>query len=179
MCKNTSSTYGGVSRIFHWVVGLMIIILLCVGFYMTGLEPSDQKWEIYGLHKATGVMVLALVALRFGWRLINIIPDLPKTIPNWQAIGYKFGMKIMYVFMFLMPASGILMSLYSARDIPVYGMFTIKSFELNKELATIFHTIHEYSGIALACIIGFHTLMALYHHFFVKDRLLMRIIVGK
>ncbi len=139
----------------------------------------ESNVEIYALHKATGVTVLALVALRFGWRLINIIPDLPNTIPNWQAIGYKFAMKLMYVFMFLMPASGILMSLYGGHDIPVYGMFTIKAFILNKELATIFHTIHVYSGIALACIVSAHTLMALYHHFFVKDRLLMRIIVGK
>ena len=179
MCRNTSSTYGGLSRLFHWVVGLMIITMLCVGFYMTDLAPSDQKWEIYGLHKATGVVVLALVFLRFGWRLINIIPDLPKTIPNWQAIGYRFGMKLMYVFMLLMPASGILMSLYGGHDISVYGIFTLKAFVLNKELSGIFHTIHVYSGIALACIIGFHTLMALYHHFFVKDRLLMRMIVGK
>lgn len=179
MCKNTLSTYGGVTRFFHWIVGIMIITMLYAGFYMTSLESSDQKWEIYGIHKATGVIVLALVALRFVWRLINVIPDLPKTIPNWQAIGYRLGMKLMYIFMFLMPISGILMSLFSAKDISVYGIFTVKSLELNKELASIFNTIHAYSGIALACIIGFHILMALYHHLFVKDRLLMRIIVGK
>jgi len=179
MLKNTKNTYGSIARIFHWLVGIMIIALLCVGFYMTSLDPSDQKWEMYGMHEATGVMVLALVALRFGWRLLNVIPTLPKTIPNIQAIGYRFGMKIMYLFMFLMPASGILMTLLSARDIPVYGIFTIKAFEKNKDLATIFHTIHEYSGIALACIVGFHTAMAIYHHFIVKDRLLVRMIVGK
>ncbi len=179
MSKNTISTYGLVTRLLHWVIGLIIIMLLCVGFYMTDLDPSDQKWEIYRLHKATGVIVLVFVVLRFIWRVINIIPDLPNTIPNWQAIGYRFGIKLMYGFMFLMPASGILMSLFSAKDIPVYGMFTIKAFELNKELAIIFNSIHAYSAIALTSIILLHTTMALYHHFLVKDRLLIRIIVGK
>ena len=146
---------------------------------MVSLEPSDQKWEIYGLHKATGVIVLTLVTLRLSWRLINIIPDLPKTMPGLQAVGYRFGIKLLYLFMFLMPSSGILMSLFSAKEIPVYGMFTIKAFEANKDLATIFNTIHVYSGIALACIIGLHATMGLYHHFIVKDRLLMRMIVGK
>ena len=96
-----------------------------------------------------------------------------------KEVAMDVKLKLMYVFMFLMPVSGIFMSLYSAKDISVYGMFTIKSFALNKELAGTLRDIHEYTGIALACIIGFHALMALYHHFFVKDRLLMRMIVGK
>ena len=179
MLKNTTESYGIITRLLHWIVGLAIITMLCVGFYMADLEPSDQKWQIYSLHKATGVLVLALVIIRFSWRLINIIPDLPKTIPNLQAVGYRIGMKLLYLFMFLMPSSGILMSLYSAKAIPVYGMFTIQAFEENKELATIFHTTHVYSGIALACIIAFHASMAIYHHFIVKDRLLVRMILGK
>ena len=179
MLKNTKATYGSLTRILHWLVGIMIITMLTVGFYMTSIPDSDQKWEIYGLHKATGVIVLSLVVVRLLWRLVNIIPNLPNTIPGWQQIGYRFGMKIMYLFMFVMPISGIFMSLYAAKDIPVYGLFTIKAFEANKELATIFHTTHVWSGLILAYIIGFHTLMALYHHFFVKDRLLIRMIVGK
>jgi cytochrome b561 len=179
MLKNTTDSYGVVTRLLHWIVGLTIITMLCVGFYMSSLEPSDQKWQIYGLHKATGVIVLALVIIRFSWRLVNIIPSLPKTVPGLQAIGYRFGMKLMYLLMFLMPSSGILMSLYSAKAIPVYGIFTINAFEANKELATIFHTIHVYSGIALACIATFHAAVGIYHHFIVKDRLLLRMIVGK
>ena len=179
MLKNTTNTYGSASRLLHWIVGLTIIIMLCVGFYMSSLEPSPEKSEMYGLHKATGVIVLALVTLRFSWRLINIIPGLPKTMHKLEETGYKFGIKLMYILMFLMPSSGILMSLFSGKAIPVYGMFTIPAFEVNGELATIFHTIHVYSGIALACIISFHAALGLYHHFIVKDRLLMRMIVGK
>lgn len=179
MLKNTANTYGSVSRFFHWLMSITIIIMLCVGFYMASLEPSDQKWEIYGMHKATGVIILALATLRLSWRFINIVPDLPKTMPRLQEIGYRFGIKLLYLCMFLMPSSGILMSLFSAKEISVYGMFTIKAFEANKDLAIIFNTIHVYSGIALACIIGLHVTMGLYHHFIAKDRLLMRMIVGK
>jgi len=179
MIKNTSNTYGSISRLFHWIIGIMIIIMLCVGFYMTDLAPSDQKWEIYGMHKATGVILLVLVILRMSWRLINIIPDLPNTMPTLHSVGYKLGVKLQYLFMFLMPSSGILMSLFAGKDIPIYGIFTIKAFEANKDLSTVCHTIHEYSSIALACAIGLHVSMALYHHFVVKDRLLMRMIVGK
>lgn len=179
MLKNNTSTYGSIARFLHWIVGLVIIIMLSVGFYMSSLEPSEEKWQMYGLHKATGVIVLALVTLRFSWRLINIIPGLPKTMHKLEAVGYRFGIKLMYILMFLMPSSGILMSLFSGKAIPVYGMFTIPAFEVNKELASIFHSTHVYSGIALTCIISFHATMGLYHHFIVKDRLLMRMIVGK
>lgn len=179
MFKDTISTYGGVTRFFHWFVGVTIIALLCVGFYMTDLDNSPEKWEIYGLHKATGTVILGVIALRLIWRLVNIFPDLPKTMPNWQARIYRIAVKFMYIFMILMPMSGLLMSCYGGHDVSIYGYYTIKAFQANRELATFFHTIHVYSGIILACMIGAHTSFALYHHFFEKDRLLIRMIVGK
>jgi cytochrome b561 len=146
---------------------------------MTGLPDSEQKWQMYGLHKATGIVVLLLVIFRILWRLINITPNLPTTMIPILQNGYKLGVKSMYIFMLVMPLSGLLMSLYSGREISVYGFFTIKAFETQKELATQFHTMHVYSGIILACIIGVHTMLAIYHHFIVKDRLLVRMIIGK
>ncbi|MEY3197535.1 MAG: hypothetical protein RLZZ59_906 [Pseudomonadota bacterium] len=180
MLRNSTDSFGSLSRFLHWVVGLMIIGLLCVGFYMTDLPNSDEKWQIYGLHKATGTLVFGLIIIRILWRLINVAPELPTTMKPLLQTGYKLGVKSMYLLMFVMPLSGIFMSLYSGHDISVYGLFSIKAFELsNKELAHILHSIHVYSGIILACIISVHTMLALYHHLIVKDRLLLRMICGK
>lgn len=179
MQKNTKDSFGFLMRFFHWLVGAMIIILLAVGFYMTSLENSPDKFELYGMHKAFGVTVLGLVVLRLIWRLSNVMPDPVKEMPAWQVTGYRIGVFFMYIFMFAMPISGICMSLFGGYDISVFGLFTISAFEKNFALAKIFHTMHHYSGYGFATVISVHSFVALYHHFIVKDRALLRMIVGK
>lgn len=179
MLKNTISTYGLVSRIFHWLMSIMLIIMLICGFYMTRADSSDLKWQIYALHKSTGMVLLILISLRLLWRIMSILPDLPSTVGYLERIGYKMGMKIMYLLMLLIPLTGMFMTLYAGRPISVYDLFTINAFEANKGLAKILKKTHEYGAIILACAAGIHVLIALYHHFIVKDRLLSRMISGK
>jgi cytochrome b561 len=179
MQKNTKDSFGFLMRFFHWLVGAMIITLLAVGFYMSGLENSPDKFQLYGIHKAFGVTVLALVVLRLLWRLANVMPDRVKEMPAWQHTGYKIGVFFMYIFMFAMPMSGLLMSLYGGYGISVFGLFTISSFGKNIALAGLFHELHHYFGYGFAVLISIHSLMALYHHFVVKDRALLRMIAGK
>lgn len=179
MQKNTKDSFGFLMRFFHWLVGLMIIALLSVGFYMADLENSPDKFQLYGMHKAFGVTVLSLIILRLLWRLSNVMPDKVKEMPDWQYTGYKIGVFFMYVCMLGMPVSGILMSLYGGYGISVFGLFSINPFVTDLALARFFHTIHHYAGYGFAALICIHSLMALYHHFIVKDRALLRMIVGK
>ena len=106
MLKNTSSSYGLISKIFHWCMSLLIISMLIVGFTMTSMENSPDKWELYSMHKATGIVVLSLVSLRFLWRLSNARLDLPIDLPLWQKVASRATHYLLYVFMFLMPISG-------------------------------------------------------------------------
>ena len=84
MLKNTSTTYGSLTRYLHWTMGVVILGIIIAGFVMTSMENSDQKWFVYGTHKAFGVIILALIPLRLIWRLVNPQPALPKNTPAWQ-----------------------------------------------------------------------------------------------
>jgi len=176
MLKNTQDSYGLVARIFHWLMSIMIIILLTVGLIMTSMEPSDQKWEIYGMHKATGVVILFLACLRLLWRGINSAVTPPAGLNNLQMVGAKIVHYLLYICMFLMPISGIFMSLYGAHDIHVFGLFTIPAFEQNKELSGIFQFIHHTTAFILISLIVLHFAAAIYHHFIRKDNVLTRMI---
>lgn len=178
MLKNTKDSYGFISRFFHWLMSVTIIALLIVGFVMINMD-APGKYVFYGPHKAIGVIILGLVILRLLWRLANISPTLPKTMPDWQRLGYKFGVFFMYVFMFAMPISGVLMSLNFGMDVHVFNLFTIKSTGKNIELAKLAADVHFYSAIFFTLIICGHTFIALYHHFVNKDRLLLRMLKGK
>lgn len=178
MLKNTEESYGLVARIFHWLVGLMIIIVIIVGYTMADMEPSDQKWALYNGHKATGVVILMLVSMRFLWKLSNKTTLLPADIPAWQKLAAKTTYFILYVLMFLMPISGLLMSLLSGHPVDVYGLFTIDKLAENKPLAMQFHSIHVFSSFILTAFVVLHISAAWYHHLIRKDNVLMRMIKG-
>lgn len=176
MIKNTRDSYGLPAKIFHWLLSFMIICMLIVGFTMAGMEPSDQKSELYAGHKATGVIVLSVVILRFIWRLLNVEVLLPIGIPSWQRTVARLTHYLLYFFMFMMPISGIMMSRFGGHDINVFGKFTIHAYEKNPDIAKLFWQFHGYAAMVFIALIILHILGALYHHFVRKDRVLIRMI---
>ena len=64
--NQNAQKYSVISRLFHWIMALMMITLVIVGLYMVDLESSSQKWQLYDLHKATGLTVFFLAICRLG-----------------------------------------------------------------------------------------------------------------
>ena len=178
MLRNTENSYGSVSRLIHWLMAVIVIIMLAVGFTMVNLEPSDQKWQIYGIHKATGLIVLALAILRIIWILLNQAVQVPFDLPQWQRFAAKWNHNFLYILLLVMPASGALMSLVGGNDINFFGAFTIKAIAHNKEYSKLFWNTHVTSAFLLVAAITVHIFAALYHHFIRKDNVLMRMIRG-
>lgn len=173
MLKDANHSYGLISRIFHWLISVMIIIMLIVGYNMTGMESSPQKWQTYNLHKATGVLILFLVVLRFIWRLLNPSFLLPADLPSWQKRAAKANFIMLYIMMFLMPLTGTLMSLIGGHKIDFYGIFSLEAITNAPEAAKIFWVVHIYSSYFFVGIIALHISAALYHHFIRRDNVLM------
>ncbi|OJX11212.1 MAG: hypothetical protein BGO77_07535 [Caedibacter sp. 37-49] len=174
---NTKDSYGLISRLFHWAMAILIISMLIVGYMMTGIQNPELKMRIYDIHKASGVTLLVLVMLRLLWKLNNIAPMLPNKTPFWQVMVSKASTVLLYVMMFLMPISGLLMSLLSGYAINYFGFFKIAPFFLETTLAgSIAYHIHIYSSYALVMLIAMHIVAAFYHHLVLKDNILRRII---
>jgi cytochrome b561 len=177
MLKNTKNSYGLITKFFHWLIALAIIGLMTVGFNMANMPPSVEKYELYGMHKASGVVVFMLIILRLLWRLANETVQPPKNLPQILATAAKIGHFLLYVFMFSMPISGILMSYFSGNNVSVFGIFTIPAaVETAPKIAGFFHSIHVLGVLAFIAVIILHICAALYHHFIRRDNVLMRMI---
>lgn len=175
--KNTSNSYGSLAIVLHWLMAIMIIALIFVGFSMGEMPDGDEKWKIYALHKATGLVILSLALFRWYWMLSNPKPD-PVEGLSKAEIGLSHGTKwILMLAMVGMPVAGIIMSLAGGHDISFYGLFTIEGFaEKNEALGGFFHEVHEIGGIVIAIVIVLHLLAALKHHFIKKDNTLNRML---
>ena len=177
MIKSTSDSYGFLAKAFHWIIALMIIGMIAVGFVMTAMEPAPTKFFIYGLHKATGIVILALVFLRLMWRLYNPSPQLPLELTSWHRRMGKLSPIVLYFLLFLMPISGYILSEAGGYPISVYGLFIVPNFvEKNSEISKIASLIHEYGAFVFIGILVLHLSAALYHHFVLKNNVLQRML---
>jgi cytochrome b561 len=172
--KNTEDFYGLITKILHWVVGFMIISMIIVGFVMQNIENTADKAQIYNLHKATGMVVLILVSIRLVWRLVNITVIMSDNSPKWQHILAIMNINMLYILMFLMPISGFLASIFSGRNIDIYGLFAIKSYGYNPFFADVFNQTHSFSAFVLCCLIIIHLLAVIYNNVINKNDVFSR-----
>nr|WP_256377135.1 palindromic element RPE4 domain-containing protein [Rickettsia endosymbiont of Ixodes scapularis] len=65
LLTNTENSYGLIAKLFHWIMSIIVIVMLVVGFSMDNFVEPPLKWQLYGIHEATGIVVLSLVIKAF------------------------------------------------------------------------------------------------------------------
>jgi cytochrome b561 len=175
MLANTEKSYGLIARLFHWIMALLILALIPVGWYMA----ENEVYDLYPYHKAAGMLVLFLAVLRLLWTLTNKHPHFPDTMIGINKAAAYIGHAVLYVLIFLMPISGYIYSSSGGYDISFFGLFDIPLLiEKNEELHKMAGQAHEIIAFtALAIIIG-HVIMAYKHHFIDKDNTMQKMTTG-
>lgn len=177
--KNTENEYGLVAKGFHWLVGLTMLGLLAVGFFMADLDRSPFKFELYGIHKALGIAVLAFAVLRIIWRFVNIQPGGLPTHEAWEKLLSKIVHVGLYITMIGMPLSGWIMSSAGGYPVSFFGLFKVPAIvEKNPELGGLANQAHGILGYALLVIVGLHIAGAAKHHVLDRDGTLGRMVHG-
>ena len=55
--RNSSKGYGLVSKMFHWTTFILLIAQVPFGFYLVGLEFSDQRIDLENIHILIGISI--------------------------------------------------------------------------------------------------------------------------
>jgi len=177
---NSEERYGAVALGLHWFMALVLTALLGLGLYMTSLPDvgfNTVKIRLILYHKELGIIALALVALRLLWRLVNRLPRLAETLPDWQKVMARFVHLCFYALMFALPITGWLMSSAAAIPVPVLSLFTLP--DLVGRSDKLFHTlidIHMLLAYGLIACMLVHIGAALRHHFMLRDDTLKKML---
>ncbi len=171
--RNSSVSYGCVSKFFHWTIALLVICMLAFGFFM-GNIPDDYKGMVYNIHKLTGLTILTLMIFRVLWMLINPKPESLAGTRWWEKWAERTVHLALYVTVIAMPLAGWI-GASAANKPPHIGEFKLllpvaQSKPLS-ETSFDMHTILACTIITLLCL---HIGAALFHHFVRKDNVLKR-----
>lgn len=177
MLKDSSNGYGLISIAIHWISALLILFLFGLGTYMVGLSYYDD-WYHEGpeLHVSLGLVVLLVMLVRIVWRIINPAPiDLPaKPV---QLTAAKFVKYALYVSIVVVLVSGYLITTAEGQPASMFNLLKFPVFiELTGDNVDLAGEIHEYFAWGIIALVVVHTLGALFHHFAMRDRTLVRML---
>lgn len=193
MLKNSKLNYGLVAKTVHWMTALLFLLAYMSVYYRHWFtEPrTEANWTALQLHLSFGVSIGVLVILRIIWLFMN---ERPASEPGSKLahIAAHWGHIALYVVLIVMPLTGYLGTGVATE---MFFLFDIPKFEDTAFFNTVvagwmgltfqefevpIDFIHKNGGAYLVwvLILG-HAAAALYHHFILKDRTLLKMTTGK
>ena len=178
MLRNSTTHFGLVSKVLHWLVALGIIGLTALGWWMVGLSYYDSWYNrSLELHRAGGMIVLCLASFFIAWKFISPSPDLQAELADWEKLAARAAHGLLLVAMLVIPLSGYIISTSAGAGFAFFGLFEIPAIIQTSERARdIAIEIHYYVAYGLIAVVVAHAAAALKHQFIDKHGTLKRML---
>ena len=169
-------TYSPAAKTFHWLTLGLLTIQYAIGWLMPDVHRGPPvMWT--ELHMSFGFLILFTIILRFGWRGAVGIPQWEPGMPAWQGVaahGLHLGLYALIVFFVF---TGWAFVSYQGWPISFFWLFPMPAlWPKGDATARIFAHLHGTMVWILLGAVVIHVLAALYHHFVMKDRTLIRML---
>lgn len=160
--------YGLISRAFHWLMALLFLWQFISAILRVFAKDTMFYNFFWSAHHQLGFALLVLVLLRGLWGLLNI-----NRRPHKQGRAGKLvalGHLLIYGLMFAVPAVALLRTFGSGRGFSFLGIQIFEQTGVqNAALTAPGNALHGLLGWLLLAVIAGHALMALVHHFALRD----------
>ena len=183
---NTDTSYGLLTRSFHWLMALLILTMIPLG-KIANLAPFSNdaefalKFMLFSLHKTLGVVIFGLALLRILWAIRQPKPGAlhpERRLENLIAASTHWTL---YAALVLVPLTGWIEHAAIPGLAPIWWPFG-QSLPFVSASEWTFQTaaaLHRTFGKVLVLAILLHVAGALKHHLFDKDATLRRMWSGQ
>ena len=172
---NSSTEYGLLAKLFHWITFVALITQVPFGFYLVGLEFSDRRIDLENIHIFIGITIFYFVLLRLIWKLFNPSPKSEHNFFKGQNLIAKTNHFLLYVAIFAITISGVLKKLYMGEKLNFF-IFQFVLKDTNFQLADSFYEVHIYANYLLVTLVSLHILAVIAHHLLFKDKIIKKIL---
>ena len=171
------SVYSGASKWVHWMTAACVLALIPIGVVMDRLPEGDLQNRLFDLHRSTGVLVLALAAVRVAARQTFGTPAPASTLTPFERVASTAAHRTLLTLLFVMPLIGwASMSAYRA-EVSVFGLFMLPHIlPQNDAVYKALSTAHWMLGWLMALVIAAHIGGALMHGLIKRDGVLNRML---
>ena len=184
----TRMRYGTTAILFHWSIAALVLADFGLALSFSRFNPGDA-WYFrfaYRRHLSMGMAVLALSVSCVVWRLLHRskYPLLPGNMHALTRVLAKATHALLYAFIVAVPLTGWVILSARKTAAAMFGRFDWPNIayladmrhdqrvRINDYFLPI-HTTLSYIGMSLVVL---HISAALYHHFWRRDEVLMRML---
>lgn len=188
---SSATTYGTVTKSFHWLTALLILANLPLGWFASqiaqditttgGTEAQVARAALlFSIHKTTGVAILAVALVRILWALGQVKPGLlngDRPIEAWAAETVHW---LLYGALVAVPLSGWVDHAATTGFAPIWWPFGqgLPFVPKSAGVAEIAAMLHFVFILVLAGSLAAHVAGALKHHLIDGDATLRRMLPG-
>lgn len=171
--------YGPTAKALHWAVVALLVVQAPLGWIMHGLRRGQPPDTALMVHVTIGMAILALIVLRFLWRLSH--PVAPESgLPAWQRVSSEWVHWLLYLVVLVTTLTGWLLD--SARGVDAAFIGRVPLPRLVAEGSAWGQAIGRWHATvvwALVGLVSLHVLAALVHYFIYRDGVMQRMLPGE
>ncbi|TKT58242.1 cytochrome b [Rhizobiaceae bacterium LC148] len=179
--RGPADRYDTFTIILHWLIAVLILGLLALGFAMTrpGIDPVLQ-FSLFQWHKSFGMLALVLASVRLLYSLVRPSVSSSAGLSYLERRFAKAVHLLLATLAVLVPLAGWMVASVSPLEIPTFAfnLVVVPHLPVPKSDAaeswwTEAHALLAYFTLALVLL---HSAAALHHHYRRRDDVLLRML---
>lgn len=161
----------------HWLT-LVLLVAVYALILLREVYPkdSDPRELMKTWHFMLGLTIFGMVAIRLLLRLMFRAPPITPVPPMTLRLFAATMNVALYAFLIVMPLLGWLTLSAKGVPIPFFGLHLPALVGPDAALSRDLKEIHETIGTVGYYLVGIHAAAALFHHYFMCDDTLLRIL---
>lgn len=168
--------YDTFAKVLHWLVAAILVGQFALGWLMPEVRRGMEPGSAMHVHISIGIVVLALIVVRFFWRLTHRVPA-ETELPRWQRNGSVAVHWLLYMLVFVTTLSGWFYASARGWSLTFFGLLPLPALVAQgSSTGRAIGEIHESIVWVLLAVIAIHLLAALMHAFVYRDRVMQRML---
>jgi len=171
------TNYDPVAIAFHWATALLVLTQFLL----------SQTWGLFGrpthhlmvvAHMSFGIILTMVIVARIVWRLIPG-HQVPAIVFGWVGVASKLVHYILYGLLAAEAVLGFVLRWAGGEAMSFFGLLIASPMaQVSRAAHHQIGELHEKVGWAIVLLALGHAAAALYHHYALRDRVLLRMVPG-
>lgn len=177
MRTESNLVYSAPARALHWLTAGLLLIQFVLAWTMPDVHRDTKPVGLIAWHLGVGMAILLLVLVRCLWRSTHAVPPEPTTLPLALRALARYTHWALYALLIAVPLMGWANA--SSRGWPVSLFAAIPMPPLSPTGSPTGHALgdwHRNFAWVLLALVALHVSAALFHHFILRDRTLIRML---